>query len=86
MKQTTPCSVGERSLYLFRSALGQLRVSNGEDLIELVRFEEIEDAGITGAVIVRGKGSERTRWTSLLFPFSLDSLIGSVVLPASVVC
>ena len=76
MKQTTPCSVGEKSLYFFRSVLGQLRVSNGEDLIELVRFEEVEDARITGAVIVRRKGSERTRWTSLLFPcFSLGSLI-----------
>ena len=51
--QTILCSDGEKSLHFFRSALEQLSASNGEDQDELARFEEIEDAIITGAVTVR---------------------------------
>ena len=57
--QTILCSDGEKSLYFFRSALEQLIASNGGDQDELARFEEIEDAIITGAVTVRRRRAER---------------------------
>ena len=57
--QTILCSDGEKSLYFFRSALEQIIASNGEDQDELARFEEIEDAIITGAVTVRRRRAER---------------------------